>query len=509
MKRPQMRHNENELLLRYVDGELPARAAGKVRSHLEACWQCRAEREQLENTVAQCVSYRSNILQRYVPSPPAPWMDIYQGFAEIDVATEPGFFDRLMKVLAWPAHNVKRWAIAAAAVLLIWGLFYKLRQAPPVQAAELLQKAVAAADAQPAKTRHIQIRTRQHRITRLAGAQAKPVAAAADREALDSLQALFVAAHYDWDDPLSARSYQAWRNQLAGKRDEVTPEQDSYRVRTDTDSGELSAATLKLRKQDLRPVEERLEFRNQEWVEITKVAEEPAPQPTGIVANGERPAGVISTTPERTPVNTAPLATIESPATVGDELHVFAALHQVGADLGDPIEVSRSGSKILVSGVGIPGERQHEINDALSTQPHVVVRFSEAAPSAVQPQKETPTESTGSADVRQLQGRIAQQIGGRANFDQLAAQVLDLSESMMSRAYALRRLAERFPRGVETELGTEDLQLLEKLEQEHTAALRREASEIDRVLRPVLVSVSGSARTRPRTEMGATSFDAW
>ena len=42
----------------------------------------------------------------------------------------------------------------------------------------------------------------------------------------------------------------------------------------------------------------------------------------------------------------------------------------------------------------------------------------------------------------QLQSRVAEQIGGRVYFAQLAAQVLDLSEPMMSRAYALKRLAE-------------------------------------------------------------------
>src|SRR5438132_10205905 len=105
MKRPQMRHNENEQYLRELDGELPARAAGKVRSHLEACWQCRAEREQLEGTVAQCVSYRKKLLQQYLPSPPAPWIDIYQGFAAIDASTEPGFFSRVRQFMEWPVHN--------------------------------------------------------------------------------------------------------------------------------------------------------------------------------------------------------------------------------------------------------------------------------------------------------------------------------------------------------------------------------------------------------------------
>ena len=46
-------------------------------------------------------------------------------------------------------------------------------------------------------------------------------------------------------------------------------------------------------------------------------------------------------------------------------MRVLAALNRVGADLGDPIEVSRAGGEILVSGVGIEPQRQQEIKDAL------------------------------------------------------------------------------------------------------------------------------------------------
>jgi len=53
----------------------------------------------------------------------------------------------------------------------------------------------------------------------------------------NSLQALFQSAHYNWTDPLSAKSFQAWRDQLADKRDEVVEERDTYRIRTYAGSG--------------------------------------------------------------------------------------------------------------------------------------------------------------------------------------------------------------------------------------------------------------------------------
>src|SRR5882672_10415713 len=99
MRMPQTSHPEEEQLLRYADGESPARAASRIRSHLEACWDCRAAIEEQQNTIGECVRYRKNVLQRHLPPPPAPWTDIYRGFAEVDAALEQaGLWERALRV---------------------------------------------------------------------------------------------------------------------------------------------------------------------------------------------------------------------------------------------------------------------------------------------------------------------------------------------------------------------------------------------------------------------------
>jgi len=65
------------------------------------------------------------------------------------------------------------------------------------------------------------------------------------------------------------------------------------------------------------------------------------------------------------------------PADIAEELQVVAALHQVGADLGDPVEIARESGQILVSGTGIPPQHQKQIHEALDSMPGVVVRFQE------------------------------------------------------------------------------------------------------------------------------------
>src|SRR5215472_7992438 len=82
---------DDGMALRYLDGELPAHKARQVRRHLEACWQCRAEIEALETTVADCMRYRKQVLASRLPEPPHAWADLSRRFDRIDseLSAEP------------------------------------------------------------------------------------------------------------------------------------------------------------------------------------------------------------------------------------------------------------------------------------------------------------------------------------------------------------------------------------------------------------------------------------
>jgi len=69
----------------------------------------------------------------------------------------------------------------------------------------------------------------------------------------------------------------------------------------------------------------------------------------------------------------------------------------------------------------------------------------------------------------------------------------------MARAYALRRLAEQFPLAADQELNATDRQLLTRLRAEHSTALRRQVTEIDRELQPILATVPGDAGSAPNS----------
>jgi hypothetical protein len=62
-------HLTDESLLLEMEGELSPHAAKSVRAHLEACWKCRARRQELDGSIAEFV--RAYQTERQAPLPPA------------------------------------------------------------------------------------------------------------------------------------------------------------------------------------------------------------------------------------------------------------------------------------------------------------------------------------------------------------------------------------------------------------------------------------------------------
>ncbi|MDX1983049.1 MAG: hypothetical protein SFV51_22450 [Bryobacteraceae bacterium] len=459
-------HPSDDQLLRYADGELAASEAGVVRKHLEACWQCRAELEGVQKVISGCVAYRKTVLEE-LPAPPRPWADLYSRMAEVDAAGRQSFGSRIAAALRMPA--MRRWAPVAAALTVVLLLNQQLRITPSAQAAELLRQAVAASEARPAAAKRIRIRTRSKTLVRTVNSGARPT----------PIEARFAAAHYDWQDPLSARAFQQWRDQLPARQDEVAESGGAFRIHTTAATGDLAEATLALRGSDLHPLEGTFRFRDNEIVEITELPAEPAPAGEIAVA---APSSVRETP---APVPAPPPAA--SGATTSDELRVLAALQAIGADLGEAVEVSRSNSRIEVRGLGIDPTRQQQIAAALSGMA-AGLQFTDAVPAVAVAER---TQAVASASASELQDRFAEKLGGRAQLDQLASAALNQSEAAMARLYAMRRLAARFPESAA--LSAADRATVLRLLGEHARELASHAAALERQLAPSLASLGAIA----------------
>jgi predicted anti-sigma-YlaC factor YlaD len=494
-----VRHPEDGLLLRYLDGELAGRKSRQVRSHLEACWQCRAQVEELETAIGECVRYRKSVLAPSLPPPPELWRSLDFGRVEAELA-EQSLWHRMARFLSPLRHGGVRWALSGAAALaLCFVAVQQLRETPKVQAAALLQKAVRAAQSRPAAHQRLRITTRTGQMTRVIGVAYKPPA----REV--EIARLFDAAKYDWNDPLSAQSFARWRGGLAHFQDAVASQANSYDIKTTTEDSELVSATLKLRTTDLEPMEGRFEFRNRDWVEMTELVDQqtnPASIVAGTTGGKPRQPGVPPG-PMEVPKETA------DPAAFSEQLQVVSALHRLGADLGDPLEISREAGQVLVSGTGIPPQRQQQIHGLLDRLPHVVVRFDDPAfPAGATPAPSEPaTRDAAGPEKSTYAARIEERLGGRPQFERFSSSVLDWTDSAMTRAYALRRLAQQFPAAAENEMNAEDRRTLRRLGREHVAAFTKDAQRVANTVNPVLTGmVAGVAQLE--VHGGATSWQA-
>lgn len=484
------RHVTELELLQLADGELKARETEVVRRHLSSCWQCRTSLEEIETTIGECVHYRKTLFDHYFPSPSAPWCDIRQQMMKADATLgSASFFERTWDKMKQFAARPRIWAPVVAASLAMAVVVYQFQNTPTVSAAELIQKAVVAAQAQPAKARKIQIKTRSRSYTRAAVLTNAQVVAE-----MAAIQQTFLNANYNWDEPLSAKSYQNWREHLPQKTEDVTTTGDSYIVKTATNNGDLAEVSLRLRSTDFEALESTLEFRNQERIEIRQVLDEgllvtqsglPLPNSTRSTTVGSQ----FGTPPPGT-------AVVKS-LTPASELKVYAALRRLGADLGEPIEISRRGSQVLVTGIGVSPQRQQQIEAELASQPGVVVEFRN--PDTASPIDETAaaTRAQTSSALTVLQQDIANYLGGRAKFEAYGDQMLVLSDNLLSRIHALRRLAEKFPSEAEAQFGAADLQTLRQLRIEHTQALVQTADELNAKLAPVLTAAGASSASLP------------
>ncbi len=448
-------HPDVAHLVRYFDRELSAKEMARVELHLAVCERCHAEEMELRDAAEASDRYYAIDFAAEFPPPQKPW-------AALDLRRNGPPKQPWRAFFSWGA------ALSAAASILIAAGYY-LEHAPAARAETLLRQATVREHRNDAQSRRIQVRTRRRTLTR-------PAVLAQQTDSAPELATLFSEARYRWDDPLSASAFAGWRNQLSRKTDEIRESAGLVQVTTRTQERLLTEATIEMRREDLHAVRASFTFQNAGFVEIREL---PAAAPI------EDATGPI-TAPRPHAAAEQPL-TPPSPATPRDELHVIAALHRIGADLGEPIEVSRTERRILVTATGLTPERQNQLMDALAGNPEVTILFpfgasaSSVAPVLPRAQRPSPVE-------KQL---------ASSRFEEVADRALAESDSIMARAHALRRLAERFPPDVESNLSSDDGRVLQGLRADHALSLSRHVRQLISALKPVVPGIEASVDAPP------------
>jgi hypothetical protein len=132
-----------------------------------------------------------------------------------------------------------------------------------------------------------------------------------------------------------------------------------------------------------------------------------------------------------------------------------------------------------------------------------VVRFDDPAfPAGAPPVPSEPaTRDAAGPEKSTYPARIEERLGGRPQFERFSSSVLDWTDSAMTRAYALRRLAQQFPAAAEKEMTAEDRRTLHRLGREHLAAFTKDAQRVANTVNPVLTGmIHGAAQLEVHAE---------
>jgi len=568
-------HPPRELLLLFVDGELPTKDAAQMETHLEACWPCRVKTQKIQDAIAGIIEFDDQVLTaRLVP--PGGWRNFNRQLGQLAAASGKqslssklfGSIARFFPVarfseapqrLLRPAM-VRNFA-AILLLILVAALLFRFRHEPVVSASELLNHAIEAQAQQiQAKTDPVVhqrlkvVRTDPSRESEVSleiwrdakngrvrqfladGDRSIPAAANApasnSKDLINELTQALKANQMDPGCPLSAASYQSWRNTLHEQRDQITRSKlaDGIEVLTlrtipagTVNVGQIAEAFFVVRAADWLPTELRLNVMTdkgnhvydltQTISEVVSLAQIDPAILAGVPAGASptnastREIGKKETEPSPA-LAPNPLPLTPTPASAELEVEALRLLNQAGADLGEQITVKRNSTGLLeVSGVVESDRRKTEIISALNPiagNPSVhldIQTVSEAL--AKQKQKPSTSSKAKTTEGVEIQGAgVAAEPQLRAYFERrggnvdaavrhFAASMVSQSGQAMQHLGAMKRLANQFSaeqlRTITPDARLKWLELLRA----HARAYQQQSAGLRRELRPIFFPNAG------------------
>lgn len=504
-------HLTDAWLLLAIDGELSTSDYAVVKDHVRACWTCRARKEHLERTIEDIVEYEQALV--------APDMPPSSGGKAIFMAR----LDQLAAELGSPSL-VRRWGLTllqtfrlafssrvtwvTCAALTVTACFYVVlqRNPPVVSASELLQRAAASEFRpltgvdQPVVVQKLSIKVNGHKIERtiyqdrVRNRQTGRVDVSANEESI--AENTFHQSSLNWDDPLSPQTYSHWRDGIAEKRDVVT-RMDGGLLRLDTSasSGPVAQASLTVRASDFHPVEENVRLRDENEIEIAEVSYNVvgfASLSPDIFGGLAQPAAL------KLPVAAATSRIADVAESAMTELQVRATLHNLGADLGEQIDVrpEKDGS-VRVDAVAADDARRQQLIASLQSIPRTRLHIETVAQAAEHQQISRASGPVRVAVIASatplLETTLKQRFPDNDQRTAYINQTLSLAQGASARAWALNRLAERYTPQQIALLDAASRQRLGMLLGDHLSALREDINRLQSQLGQVLSPSSNTA----------------
>jgi hypothetical protein len=507
-------HLTLQQMLAYVDGELSKSETRRAEDHLHSCWTCLTEVERLKGDIATILAVQNESFSPALPTPPKPWASFETLLARNLPAQPVSAWTRLSEYLNAFLSPI-RVLIVSGIVVVLLVYAYSVFRTKIVSAKEVLQRVQLADSERSAITKDQVIRERV-RIRKTVRGQSQPHVANVDTwkspsaaywnltqsgSAAAELEARYQAHDISIDLPLSAASVDSWGKAAGGNTTvsrQGTDMDVSFAGTTNGVAGSVERVSILVQPETWQVRQMTLDFSDASF-EVTE--DDYSVMPTSAV-----PAGLLAyLEPELTPtvitrsvaqpVSTAAASSIHLPMVNLDkkELDVFATLHSLQADLGEPISVARSSQGIEVGLWELPPDRQYELRVALADEPGVQVELTAPrVPLTTATTAETMTQPTSGGVPQHIEvesgdqdQRLFKFFGSSDREQDFTNNAIATSTAILSHLYALRNLQERFPTDRDQSLATEEREQLQMLVQDHTTAISTNVDALGRQLAPL------------------------
>jgi hypothetical protein len=562
-------HLSYEDLVALVSDETSLDGSEKIRKHLDSCWHCQAQHQELKQAVVEIVqnlnAYVGDLSSRSRIAKCRLEQDLQR------IATDKTRPEPLSQVLGMiesklPSRFFARQIAIVALCVIAFLAFFPLTSTAPISAAELLQRSKQAeqqmmqtvpdpaihgmfrvtkrssgSTSERSMTWEVWEDTVHHRVrNRVADEQvdgslpAQPgraqsgyVAGVDASPLLSDLHRVCLTNGIDITHPLSPDGFDTWRQSLAGERDEVynlrLPDGDpGLGLRTiptqPPAEGRIVSAELIVRSGDWHPVEQRFKVQSasatQEYdvVETSYQIVDLSSAPSLVFAEVIPPTWTGSGH-HRTVAAAAPIPPSQQELDES-EISVKFALHQMDEYLRGQIRIAQDpAGAVQIEGVVETDERKEELTKLLQAIPFTAVKLqtSEEALNDLEALPEVNRTAPGAANQPFVQPEAADvkrnQAWVQSKWNQYGKQfqggdsgnvgekMMELSNEAIAhtraasyQAWALRRLAQDYPRQRVEGMSEWSKLLLQMMVQEHARLLGVEISHLNTVVYPVLTS---------------------
>ena len=372
-------HLSDEQIIAAIDGDAPAPFSANAARHLDACWQCLARKQQLQDTIIRVVDYQRELVTPFLP-PSARGEDRF--IAQLDEQIQsagrrrwPRFVFLVRSIGIAHMNPVVASTIvvvlALSTLLAIWS-----RTSPSVSASEFLERAKVWDESptngeQGVVYQRIRIRAPQQTIekTLYRDVQRRRRPKTTDPNLQEQqLKRTISVAGVSWDEPLSAIAFKDWHDRQRLKKDEVARSGDEFVTLTTTvPEGSVAAESLTVRKADFHPVARKVQFRETGTVEIAEL--DYAVLGWNAVNDSifEPNASELGAVPRHLAIPSLPTRKELDEV----ELEARLVLSRLNADSTEQLEFSRSSDGIVINGVVETKERKNSLLAQLRRLPHV------------------------------------------------------------------------------------------------------------------------------------------